>query len=67
MPPWKNIVSVNDAAELVGVSASTLRNWFHAGHVAGKMIGRDLALDMKSVEEAAADPPKMGRPPKPAK
>ena len=66
MPPWKDILSVTEAAERFGVSARTLRNWYHAGHVNGRQIGRDLALDAGSVERAAKNPPRPGRPAKPA-
>lgn len=58
-----NLVGVTEAAQIIGVTPSRVRQLLRAGELKGEKLGpRAWAITRKEVERAKADVPTLGRP-----
>ncbi|GAA0638640.1 hypothetical protein GCM10009547_48570 [Sporichthya brevicatena] len=56
-PFHRHLVSVDDAAEYLGVHAQTVRSFIHRGKLTGYKVGRLMRVDAAEVERLAEPVP----------
>lgn len=61
-PAQGRLLSVNEAADRLGLSAAMVRRYCSDGKLAAQKVGRDWAIRRRDVERFAAAPRHSGRP-----
>ncbi len=61
-PAQGRLMSVNEAADRLGLSAAMVRHYCSAGKIIAQKVGRDWAIRRREVERFAAAPRQSGRP-----
>lgn len=56
------IISVDDAAVIIGVTSARVRQMAQAGRLRSKRVGRDWVIDRDDAEREAGETRKPGRP-----
>ena len=54
-PQPKILFSIDEAADLLGLSPCTIRNWAYAGKIASHKIGRRLLVSQTSIDQVLSE------------